>query len=280
MPAAEEKPNLTRLDVADGSFTVPRLFAVPVDQFNQMHKIFFAEGNAITPAILERCLAKVSFIPVKKVQHRRGRRKFHSRRENKLIILRLHHLSLCLRPVIYRQTLIRFHFYPPEHYYRLQWIIMNDYSDVYLTPEQIAEKLQVVVETIYRWLRSGKLRGSRISPKAWRVSERELASFMRRQNVSELLFEDYVTEHSLGTLEHEPPHPGTLKLIDYRLHRHGQILWFEVKEFDDDERLSSASGGYFDPYVTSAQKLEKRRRSFAVMEGSAAHLSYSTRGPT
>lgn len=149
---------------------------------------------------------------------------------------------------------------------------MNDYSDVYLTPEQIAEKLQVVVETIYRWLRSGKLRGSRISPKAWRVSERELASFMRRQNVSELLFEDYVTEHSLGTLEHEPPHPGTLKLIDYRLHRHGQILWFEVKEFDDDERLSSASGGYFDPYVSIRAKIGKAAEKFRGYGGECCSL--------
>jgi excisionase family DNA binding protein len=139
---------------------------------------------------------------------------------------------------------------------------MNDYSDVYLTPEQIAERLQVVVETVYRWLRSGKLRGSRISPKAWRVSERELASFMRRQNVSELLFEDYINEHSLGTLEHEPPHPGTLKLLDYRLHHEGQVLWFEVKEFDDDARLPFASGGYFDPYVSVRAKIGKATEKF------------------
>ena len=35
---------------------------------------------------------------------------------------------------------------------------MQDFSDVYLTPEQAAEKLQLTVDTVYRWLRSRKLR--------------------------------------------------------------------------------------------------------------------------
>ena len=65
---------------------------------------------------------------------------------------------------------------------------MVDFKEVYLTPEQVADQLQVVVTTVYRWLRGGKLRGSLVSPKAWRVTKREVDAFMRRQTISELLF--------------------------------------------------------------------------------------------
>jgi excisionase family DNA binding protein len=43
---------------------------------------------------------------------------------------------------------------------------MKDVADVYLTPEQVAAKLELNVETIYRWLRTRKLRASRISQTA------------------------------------------------------------------------------------------------------------------
>lgn len=49
----------------------------------------------------------------------------------------------------------------------------------YLTPVQVAEQLQLGVETIYRYLRSKKLRGVRVSHKCWRISEAELERFMR-----------------------------------------------------------------------------------------------------
>lgn len=54
----------------------------------------------------------------------------------------------------------------------------DDKTEIYLTPEQISERLQVVIETVYRWLRSGKLRGSHLSRKAWRISEADLRTFM------------------------------------------------------------------------------------------------------
>lgn len=50
----------------------------------------------------------------------------------------------------------------------------------YLTPEEVAERLQLCTETIYRWLRIRKLKGSRLSPKVWRVSEDDLQAFMKR----------------------------------------------------------------------------------------------------
>ena len=59
---------------------------------------------------------------------------------------------------------------------------MPSSNDVYLTPEQVAAQLQVGTPTIYRWLRSGKLQGIRVSAKAWRIGPREMDSFLKRQN--------------------------------------------------------------------------------------------------
>lgn len=56
---------------------------------------------------------------------------------------------------------------------------MENNAITYLTPEQAAERLQVVVETVYRWLREGKLRGSKLSRKMWRIAEPDLNDFMK-----------------------------------------------------------------------------------------------------
>jgi hypothetical protein len=52
------------------------------------------------------------------------------------------------------------------------------------------------------------MRGRLISPKAWRVSQQELDAFMRGQNLSELLFEQYLEERQLGPADHEPAVAG------------------------------------------------------------------------
>lgn len=149
---------------------------------------------------------------------------------------------------------------------------MKDFSDVYLTPEQVAEKLNLNVETIYRWLRNRTLRGSRISHKAWRVPERELTSFIRRRNVSELLFEEYADEYKLGTLEYEPEYPRASKRIDYRLNHGGQWLWFEVKEFSDDLTLIGSGGGAFDPHVGIRGKIGKAAEKFRDYDNECCSL--------
>ena len=51
-------------------------------------------------------------------------------------------------------------------------------EQVYLTPEQVAEQFQVTTTTVYRWLRTGKLGGAKVSHKAWRVSNRDLEAFV------------------------------------------------------------------------------------------------------
>ena len=48
-----------------------------------------------------------------------------------------------------------------------------DGRSAYLTPEQVAETLQVTTFTVYRWLRSGKLVGVKIG-KLWRVRPQDL----------------------------------------------------------------------------------------------------------
>jgi len=49
-----------------------------------------------------------------------------------------------------------------------------------LTVRQIAEKLQVNTETVYRWLRDSKLLGYRAN-RLWRVSERDLEAFLQQR---------------------------------------------------------------------------------------------------
>jgi len=149
---------------------------------------------------------------------------------------------------------------------------MKDVSDVYLTPEQVAEKLNLNVETIYRWLRNRKLHGSRISHKAWRVPERELTSFIRRRNVSELLFSEYAEEYKLGTLEYEPQYSHATRRIDYRLNHEGQWLWFEVKEFSDDPNLMGSGGGAFDPHLGVRAKIGKAAEKFRDYDNECCSL--------
>jgi excisionase family DNA binding protein len=55
-------------------------------------------------------------------------------------------------------------------------------STVLLTPEQVAERLQVRPRTVREYLRNGKLRGTRLM-KAWRVTEDALEEFIRHAQV-------------------------------------------------------------------------------------------------
>jgi len=50
-----------------------------------------------------------------------------------------------------------------------------------LTPEQVAEKLQVAPGTVRYWLRSGQLPGIKVG-KFWRVRPVDLETFLTPQN--------------------------------------------------------------------------------------------------
>lgn len=49
--------------------------------------------------------------------------------------------------------------------------------DRYLTPAEIAEKLQVHERTVHRWLTSGKLKGIKLE-RFWRVKPEEFEAFL------------------------------------------------------------------------------------------------------
>jgi len=52
-------------------------------------------------------------------------------------------------------------------------------QDKWLTVEQVAETLQVHIDTVRLWLRAGRLKGSLLSRRAgWRVRESDLDAFM------------------------------------------------------------------------------------------------------
>ena len=59
----------------------------------------------------------------------------------------------------------------------------NDTQTECLTPEQVAERLQVSRATVVYWLRTGRLRGSQLGYRTWRVTAEEMAAFLARETV-------------------------------------------------------------------------------------------------
>ncbi len=47
-----------------------------------------------------------------------------------------------------------------------------------LTPEEAADRLQVSLSTVKRWLRNGNLKGVKPGGKVWRVEENSLEQFI------------------------------------------------------------------------------------------------------
>jgi excisionase family DNA binding protein len=51
---------------------------------------------------------------------------------------------------------------------------------VYLTTQEVADRLRVTRRTVYSWITSGLLRADKVGPKIWVVSEQHLADFLER----------------------------------------------------------------------------------------------------
>lgn len=51
----------------------------------------------------------------------------------------------------------------------------------YYTPEQVAEKLQLTVRTVWKYIREGKLPASQMGKRRYRISDEQLDRFMRSQ---------------------------------------------------------------------------------------------------
>jgi excisionase family DNA binding protein len=50
-----------------------------------------------------------------------------------------------------------------------------------LTPEQISKKLKVSIFTVYRWIKSGKLKAIKLTPRVFRIEEKELKTFLNKR---------------------------------------------------------------------------------------------------
>jgi excisionase family DNA binding protein len=53
-------------------------------------------------------------------------------------------------------------------------------ASIPMSPAQVAEYLQLDRKTVYRKLKSGELRGKRLSGKCWRIMSSDLYAFMQR----------------------------------------------------------------------------------------------------
>ena len=53
----------------------------------------------------------------------------------------------------------------------------------YYTPEQVAEKLQLSVRTIWKYIREGKLPASNMGKRRYRISDEQLDRFTKSQEV-------------------------------------------------------------------------------------------------
>ena len=50
-----------------------------------------------------------------------------------------------------------------------------------LTPEQVAERLQVSTASVLFWLRMGRLSGSKVAYQTWRITPAEIEAFLERR---------------------------------------------------------------------------------------------------
>jgi excisionase family DNA binding protein len=53
----------------------------------------------------------------------------------------------------------------------------------YYTPEQVAEKLQISVRTVWKYIREGQMPASKIG-RGYRISEEQLERFMQSQEIN------------------------------------------------------------------------------------------------
>lgn len=71
----------------------------------------------------------------------------------------------------------------------------------FLTPKEVAEILGVHQKTVHQWLRTGKLSGTKISYRAWRIPRTALETFVTQNCNSPHPHKEGKTEASLGNTE-------------------------------------------------------------------------------
>jgi hypothetical protein len=75
---------------------------------------------------------------------------------------------------------------------------------------------------------------------------------------SELLFEEYLMAHAYSDWEHEKRLSGKRKRPDYYVQHNGQVLIFEVKEFDSQPPIQEV--GFYDAYEPLREKINQAVR--------------------
>lgn len=51
----------------------------------------------------------------------------------------------------------------------------------YYTPEEVADILKVRKHTVWNWLREGTLKGTKINGKIWRITDKDLETFINKE---------------------------------------------------------------------------------------------------
>jgi len=49
-----------------------------------------------------------------------------------------------------------------------------------MTPEAVSKKLKVSVFTVYRWIKAGKLRAIKLTPRVFRIDQKDLNQFIKK----------------------------------------------------------------------------------------------------
>lgn len=57
------------------------------------------------------------------------------------------------------------------------------YNKPFLTPQEVSKVLSLNTLTVYKLLKTGKLKGSKILPKAWRVRKIDLEKFISGSSI-------------------------------------------------------------------------------------------------
>lgn len=79
-----------------------------------------------------------------------------------------------------------------------------------LSPADVAAILKVHVKTVHVWLREGRLNGTKISYRTWRISRASLEEFLKGRSLPIPPAEDKTSKKSENTPpKAEPAAPGT-----------------------------------------------------------------------